>query len=208
MICVSIGRGRHALMMAEQKHLVEQGAKLVELRVDYLTSTVNLRRLLTDRPCPVVITCRRRHEGGMFAGTEDARLILLRTAIAEGADYIDLEHDVAAWIPRFGKTKRIVSFHDFNKTPEDLEEIYQRLTKLDPDVVKICTTANHPCDNLRMLRLVRESKVPTVGFCMGEIGTPSRILCGKFGSPWTYATFHEERALAPGQLSYKLMTEI
>jgi 3-dehydroquinate dehydratase/shikimate dehydrogenase len=43
---------------------------------------------------------------------------------------------------------------------------------------------------------------------MGDIGTPSRILAPKFGSPFTYATFHHERTLAPGQLSYKQMTEI
>ena len=68
--------------------------------------------------------------------------------------------------------------------------------------------ANHPHDNLRMLELTRRSKVPTIGMCMGDIGTPTRILAGKFGAPFTYATFHHERALAPGQLSYQQMTEI
>src|SRR5690606_13950366 len=38
--------------------------------------------------------------------------------------------------------------------------------------------------------------------------TPSRILCGRFGSPFTYASFHHERLLAPGQLSFQQMTEI
>ncbi len=208
MICVSIGRGRHALMIAEHKHLVEQGAKLVELRLDYITGAVKVKRLLADRLGPVVVTCRRRQDGGLYSGTEEDRLVLLRTAIAEGADYVDLEEHAAFLVPRFGKTKRIVSFHDFHKTPEDLDEIYARLCELDPDVVKICTMANHPSDNVRMLRLVRGSHVPTVGFCMGDIGTPTRILCGKFGSPWTYATFHEERALAPGQLSFQQMTDV
>jgi 3-dehydroquinate dehydratase / shikimate dehydrogenase len=68
--------------------------------------------------------------------------------------------------------------------------------------------ANHPHDNLRILELARGSKVPTVGLCMGDIGIPSRILGGKFGAPFTYATFHHERVLAPGQLSFQQMTEI
>ena len=38
MICVSIGRSRHKHMLAEHKHLCEQGAKLVELRLDYISS--------------------------------------------------------------------------------------------------------------------------------------------------------------------------
>jgi len=208
MICVSIGRGRHRHMMAEHRHLVAAGAKLVELRLDYIRGEVNLKRLITDRPSPVVIACRRECDGGKFMGTEEQRLMILRTAIAEGVEYVDLEEDVAAQIPRFGKAKRIVSLHDFRKTPDDLEAIHQRLAALDADVVKISTMANRPGDNLRMFRLVQESKLPTVGLCMGDIGTPSRILAGRFGSPFTYATFHHERALAPGQLSFEQMTEI
>lgn len=208
MICVSIGRGRHRHVVAEHRHLVEQGAKLVELRLDYINGEVNLRRLVADRPCPVIITCRRATDGGKFTGSEEQRLLLLRAAIAEGVDYIDLEEDVAASIPRFGQTKRIISFHDFRKTPDNLDDLHRRMCELDPDIVKISTMANHPQDNLRVLELARRSKVPTIGLCMGDIGTPSRILAGKFGSPFTYATFHHERALAPGQLSYQQMTEI
>jgi 3-dehydroquinate dehydratase/shikimate dehydrogenase len=208
MICVSIGRGRHKFVIAEHKHLVEQGAQLVELRLDYINGPVNLKRLISGRPCPVVITCRRPSDGGKWTGTEDERLVLLRTAIAEGVEYIDLEDDVAGGIRRFGKTKRIISHHDFRRTPDNLDEIHARLCSLDPDIVKICTMANHPHDNLRVLELVRKSKVPTIGLCMGDIGIPTRVLAGRFGAPMTFATFHHERALAPGQLSFQQMTEI
>ncbi len=195
-------------MIAEHKHLVEQGAKLVELRLDYINGEVNIKRLLADRPCPVVITCRRQRDGGKWTRPEAQRLMLLRTAIAEGAEYVDLEEDIAGQVPRYGKTKRIVSFHDFRKTPEDLAAIHQRLAALDADVVKIATMANHPSDNLRMLHLVRDGKVPTIGLCMGDIGTPSRILCRKYGAPFTFATFSAERTLAPGQLSFEQMKDV
>ena len=158
MICVSIGRGRHRHVIAEYRHLVDQGAKLVELRLDYISGEVNLKRLVADRPCPVVITCRRVADGGKFTGTEDQRMLLLRTAIAEGVEYVDLEEDIASSIPRFGRTKRIISLHDFRKTPDDLDEIHGRLCGLDPDIIKICTMANHPHDNLRILELSRRSK--------------------------------------------------
>ncbi len=208
MICVSIGRGRHRHVVAEHRHLVDQGAQLVELRLDYINGDVNLKRLLAERPSPVVISCRRESDGGKFSGNDEQRVMLLRTAVAEGVEYIDLEDDVAAKVPRFGATKRIVSRHDFRKTPGDLEAIHRRMAELDPDIIKICTMANHPHDNLRILRLVQQSEVPTVGLCMGDIGLPSRVLAGRFGAPFTYATFHHERALAPGQLSYQQMTEI
>ncbi len=208
MICVSIGRGRHRHMMAEHKHLSDNGIELVELRLDYINGEVQVKRLLKDRPCPVVVTCRRKADGGRWEHSEDARLRLLRTAIVEGADYVDLEDDVAPIVRRYGTTKRIVSHHDFQKTPADLPEIHERLAAMDPDVIKIATMANHPSDNLRMLEMVQSSKVPTVGVCMGDIGVPTRVLCGRAGAPFTFATFNEERALAPGQIGWRQMREI
>ena len=42
-------------MIAEHRHLVSQGAKLVELRLDYINGQFNLKRLLAEKPCPVVM---------------------------------------------------------------------------------------------------------------------------------------------------------
>jgi 3-dehydroquinate dehydratase/shikimate dehydrogenase len=195
-------------MMAEHRHLVEQGARLVELRLDYISGEVNLRRLIHERPSPVVISCRRPEDGGKWSGPEEQRQMLLRTAIAEGVEYVDLEEDVAGGVPRFGKTKRIISLHDFRKVPDDLEAIHRRMSRLDPDIVKVSVMTNHPHDNVRILELIRHSRIPTIGLGMGDIGVPTRILAGRAGAPFTYATFHHERVLAPGQLSFQQMTEI
>jgi len=208
MICVSIGRSRHKHMMIEHRHLVDQGAELIELRLDYVTARVNIQRLLKDRPSAVIVTVRRQQDGGKFTGTEEQRLVMLREAIAMGVEYIDLEEDVAAEIPRFGPTKRIISYHNFRKTPENLRDLHTRLASKDADIVKIATMAHNPHDNLRMLEMIQQSEIPTVGMCMGDIGTPSRILGPKFRAPFVYATFHHERALAPGQLSYDQMVQI
>ena len=208
MICVSIGRGRHRHMIAEHKHLVDNGIRLVELRLDYIQGEVNVRRLLKDRPCPVIVTCRRKADGGRWEHSEEARQTLLRTAIVEGADYVDLEDDVAAGIRRYGATKRLISHHDFQKTPADLTLLHKRLASMDADVVKIAAMANHPTDNLRMLQMVHASKLPTVGICMGDIGVPTRILAGRYGAPFTFATFNDDRALAPGQIGWRQMREM
>jgi len=195
-------------VIAEQKHLVDNGVELVELRLDYIQGAVQVKRLLKDRPCPSIITCRRTADGGRWNQGEDARMLLLRTAIVEGADYVDIEDDIAAKVPRYGKTKRIISHHDFHKTPSDLVALHKKLADMDADIVKIATMANHPMDNLRMLGMVRAAKIPTVGICMGEIGVPTRILAGRFGSPFTYATFHDDRVLAPGQIGWRQMRDL
>ena len=206
-LCVTIGRGRHRHLIAEHKHLAEQGCKLVELRLDFLMTPPNLKRLLPERPCPVIVTCRREKDGGRWTKSEEQRQMLLRQAIAAGVEYVDLEEDIAASIPRFGKTKRIVSYHNFQETPEDLNALYFKLNNLNADIIKVVTMAHGPHDNIRLLRLMRHARVPTVAFCMGEFGQPSRVLAGKFGAPFSYATFHAERTMAPGQISYQQMKE-
>ena len=192
-------------MIAEHQHLAENGAELVELRLDYIRRSVNLKRLLADRQCPVVATCRRQEDGGRWEGSEADRVMLLRAAIAEGVEYVDLEWDIADKIPRYGATQRIISYHNFQDTPDEIEEIHHKLTGLDPDIIKITTTAHNPIDNFKVLRLVRDSHIPTTAFCMGSMGVTSRILCGKYGAPLTYATFSSDRKMAPGQLSFNKM---
>lgn len=208
MICVTLGRSRHKRMIAEHKFLTEQGAELVELRVDYIGRPVSLKRLIDDRPGPVVVTARRREDGGRWMKTEQERLMLLRSAIAAGVEYVDIEADIAAQIPRYGNTKRIISFHDFSETPANLEELHDAMAEEDADIVKIATMANSFEDCIRMMELVKNAKVPTIGICMGEIGTVTRLMANRLGSPFTYATFAGGRKMAPGLLDWKEMQEL
>lgn len=207
-ICVTIGRSRHRMMKAEHRALAEKGAALVELRLDYIANPPSVNRLLKDRPTPVIITVRRPEDGGRWKGNEEQRQALLRAAVVEGADYVDLEEDVAEAIPRYGDTRRVVSYHNFEETPENLAEIHARLAEKDADVVKLATMANSPADAVRMLELVQNAGMPTVGLCMGEFGTPSRILCGKYGAPWSYAAVSGKQQPAPGQLSFQQMQDV
>jgi len=208
MICVTLGRTRHKMMVEEHRALAERGAPLVELRLDWLRNLPDLSRLLTDRPTPVIVTCRRPPDGGRWRGTEEQRRMLLRQAIVQGVEYVDLEENLAASIKRFGTTKRIISHHDFVQTPDDLTAIHERLSKLDPDIIKIVTMARTPADNVALLKLVAESEIPTIGFCMGDLGLTSRVLCGKYGAPFTYTTFSRDREMAPGQIEFEQMRDL
>lgn len=208
MICVSLGRTRHSAFLDGHQHLAEQKAKLVELRVDWLRKRPDISRLLKERPTPVVVTCRRREDKGLWTGDEDQRQALLREAIIGGAEYVDIEEDIAKSIPRYGKTKRIVSYHNFDETPIELYDIYHKMAQCDPDIIKIVTMANAPSDNVRVLEMLRAADVPTIAFCMGEFGTISRVLCGKMGAPFTYAGFSSEREMAPGQLTFAEMRNL
>lgn len=201
-ICVVIGRTRHKMVTVEIEEAAKRGARFLELRLDFIARAPDLRRLLRDKPCPMIATVRRRQDGGRWNGTEDARQMLLKHCIVGGFDWVDLETDIADQIRRFKGVKRIVSYHNFTDFPEDLEEIYAAMCEQDADVLKVVVSAQMPAHNLRVLNLLRGAKRPTVAFCSGDIGYPSRILSLKFGAPFTYAAFNKERGVVPGMPAF------
>ncbi|HXG08619.1 MAG TPA: type I 3-dehydroquinate dehydratase, partial [Gemmataceae bacterium] len=207
-LCVVIGRTRHKMVQIEVQEAAKRGARLIELRLDFLAKAPDFKRLLANKPCPLVATVRRPEDGGRWAGTEEARKMLLRQAIVAGFDWVDLEMDIAEEIRRYGATKRIVSYHNVHEVPANLKEIHAQMCRMDADVVKVAVRAQRPADNLRVLELLHNPPRPTVALCMGDLGMPSRILGALYGAPFTYAAFNKERGIAPGLPSFDEMVRV
>ena len=203
-ICVVIGRTRHKMVAAEIREAGKRGAALIELRIDFIARAPDLKRMLAEKPCPMIATIRRPQDGGRWGATEDARQMLLKQCIVSGGfEWVDLETDIADTIRRFKAVKRIVSYHNLAEFPPDVEDIYGRMTQQDADIIKIVVAAQSPADNLRMIDLMRKATKPTIAFCSGDLGFPSRILCLKYGAPFTYAAFNKERGVVPGMPSFE-----
>ena len=150
-VCVIIGRTRHRMVQIELEEAVKRGAKFLELRLDFFAKAVDFKRLLPHKACLWVATLRRHADGGRYKGPEEERKMLIRQAVVSGFDWVDLETDIADEIKRFRDVKRIVSYHNFSETPEDLADIHAKMMKLDPDIIKLATMANAPGDMVRLL---------------------------------------------------------
>ncbi|UJS18152.1 MAG: shikimate dehydrogenase [Candidatus Jettenia sp.] len=174
-------------------------ADIIELRIDYIKD-LDLKRLLKGCIKPIIVTNRPVREGGKFTGSEEDRISLLKLAVELQVDYIDVEHDSIQKVNDTGKTKRIVSYHNFDKTPDDLIGIFQRLKQSGADIVKIVPYANDITDNIKIYQLLQQVDIPTISFCMGEYGIISRILYKKFGSYLTFASLQSGKESAPGQV--------
>ena len=74
MICIPVTARSQDEILKEMRAAAEV-ADLVELRMDYAPG-VALEPLLSNRPCPVIVTCRPEREGGLYNGPEDERLAL------------------------------------------------------------------------------------------------------------------------------------
>ncbi|MBW2675524.1 MAG: type I 3-dehydroquinate dehydratase [Deltaproteobacteria bacterium] len=196
-------------------------ADLVELRADSIGG-VDLKKLLSAKKGPVLVTARRKEEGGNFEGGETQRIALLREAVRLEADIVDVElstHPLLAGglqeeIRKGGdRTKLIVSHHHFDRTPpyRTLQGIFTRCVGRGADIVKIATTAHSMEDNLKILKLIgwaRRGGHPIITHCMGERGRISRIMAPLFGSYLGFASLEEGQESAPGQLTASEMQAI
>ena len=205
-----------ATMMDEALQDIDSASKvadIIELRMDYLeTSNLDkvVRRLVQHTPKPIIATNRIKAEGGHFEGSEIKRFALLQYAIDLGAAYVDIELDHYSCTFELQSTKLILSHHNFNETPADLNAIYQRMKVHDPHIIKIATKANSPRDSLRMLNFISDVSSEgqdVIGICMGQEGIPTRIYGPYAGGYLTFASLSDGKASAPGQISaYKLMS--
>lgn len=198
MICAILGRGRHSSLLGEWKAAAEAGVDLVEIRADLLRREIDMKRILANRYTPCIFTIRRAVDGGMWRQDEEKRLRLLREAIVAGVDYVDLEMDIASSVPRFGRTKRIVSYHNFKRVPKELPTLIEQMEEMNADIVKVAAMAHSLEEAAFVLSSAGKAKVPVIGLAMGDVGTFTRVLNRKFGSPLTYAGFNPDRTFAPG----------
>lgn len=174
-------------------------ADIIELRIDYLAKP-NLERLLKHSQIPKIVTNRTQYEGGRFNGSEEKRISYLEEAIALGAEYVDIELNHYHPLERTN-TKLIVSWHNFESTPDNLDEIYRKIAGKNPDIIKIATEANSYQDSLRMLNLIAKSERDIIGICMGQNGIITRVYGLYLGGYLTFASLEPEKASASGQLS-------
>ncbi len=187
---------REAMTSAAQR-----GADTVECRLDFLAripTDEQLRQLLADPPVEVIATCRPTREGGRFEGGEAERIGLLARAADLGVLAVDVEIDVPPQ-DRPTAADTILSHHDFQQVPADLDATLAEMDASAATVNKIAFAAAGPQDALRAMDLLRAANKPTIALAMGEAGVVSRILAKKFGAYGTFAALAADARSAPGQ---------
>ena len=181
------------------------GADLAELRADFLDDP-DLTAILPKKPLPVMVTCRPAWEGGRWSGAEALRVGVLEDACVLGADYVDLEFKAFKDI-KLRETKLVVSWHDFEKTPGDLEALAAKLGALEPLVVKIAVKANSAADAMRVVAAQKRAARPSAFIAMGDFGEPLRVLYRRYGGFLSYAALRAGGEAAPGQLTVEALVK-
>jgi 3-dehydroquinate dehydratase/shikimate dehydrogenase len=185
----------------------EERPDAIEVRADLFDTPEAALHALQQLPTDLaaIFTVRLPAQGGKFSGDESLRIRLYREAIERGASLVDAEggSDAARALAR-DRVPLIASHHDFGGMPgpAEIDRITRALSDLRPRAVKLVPTAGALADGVRMLDWVaaaRPGDPARIGFAMGEMGLPGRVLSLAWGSPFTYAAL--SGAIAPGQPS-------
>ena len=198
LICETVtGRTTADLVAARDAATV---GDMVELRLDGVAD-VDVAAALHGRRRPVVATCRPAWEGGHFEGSDEERRRILEHALDLGADFVDIEwrslHRCLGFddLLRRARSRVVVSSHDFDRVPVDLDARARAMRSTGAAVIKIAVMANRLMDTVPLMDIARAGDAVVIG--MGDAGLPTRLFAARYGSKWTYAG----DGVAPGQIT-------
>ena len=193
-------------------------ADIIEWRADFLPKD----EILQVAPAifekfagrELLFTLRTRSEGGEIdlSAQEYVQVIKDVTQLYQ-PEYVDFEYfgnkDVFDQMLDFPNL--VLSYHNFQETPENMMEILSELTSLNPKVVKVSVMAHTEQDVLDLMNFTRGFKTLNpeqeyVTISMGKVGKVSRITSDVTGSSWSFASL--DVASAPGQISLSNMKKI
>lgn len=205
-----------ALKMKSEIRLGLRKTGTLELRLDYLRDAKQRDAFLAwlgrERPRAVLIaTCRSLAGGGLFRGTVQEQIEILRDAVRAGCGWCDVEIETAKYFNArelrgvLAPARVMISHHDFRGTPRNLAGIARELSRAGGHAVKIAAQCHSISDSAKICELARGRR-NVVAIPMGEIGLAGRILSLRTGSPLTYAAV--ELATAPGQISLDTMQDL
>lgn len=195
-----------------------EDADIIEWRADFLPKD----EILQVAPAifekfagrELLFTLRTRAEGGEIdLSAQDYVQVIKDVTQLYQPEYVDFEYfgnkDVFDQMLDFPNL--VLSYHNFQETPENMMEILSELTSLNPKVVKVSVMAHTEQDVLDLMNFTRGFKTLNpeqeyVTISMGKVGKVSRITSDVTGSSWSFASLDVASAL--GQISLSNMKKI
>lgn len=174
-------------------------ADFIEIRTD-LYPKANLTQLIARSRKPVIVTIKSPQSN------------LLDLIDLPNVRYVDIDYRLGEQIEDFhrqstGRSKLIVSYHDFKETPRwsTIQQIVKRIQHFKPDVIKIATMIERFDDIGSIMRLQKQYGKKVIAIGMGELG----IMTRRYNRGLlTYARLPKGRVLMPGQLTMSEMTNM
>ncbi len=202
------------LFLSTPKQDIQAQSGAVELRLDRSNriDIESVKNFIQISKSPVMLTLRKKSQGGDFRGSEEERLALIKQLLALKPPFFDLECDIKSdflheMIQTHPKTKFVLSYHNFQNIPIDLDAIYHSMQMYPAFSYKIAVMVHSTNDALKMLLFAKKHPQTSV-ICMGEKGQFARILGPVAGNLIDYASQSVAEQTGPSQLSFSELMDI
>lgn len=211
-ICVSLTEETTAQVVERMQEL-SGIADLFEIRGDLLLD-LDLLAILRGKTQPLLFTALSVSDGGRWSDEDPRRRRVLLEAVKRGYDYVDVPYRAEYMEVVIEKAGRglVLSYHDLEGTPDDLDDLYRRMSDSGADIVKIATKPRSVAEVGRLLAFAKGVKqkggTPLIPIAMGPLGILTRLLAGRYGAPFTFAAAAAGAEAAPGQISAALMADL
>lgn len=204
-ICLSL-TGRTLQENIEDVRRYTSHIDLIELRADFLfTEEIpHIHRFPALVPHPVLLTIRRKQDGGKYIASEKERSSFFSIAMRGAFDYVDFEtdfeHTLLTEIVREKKIRIIRSVHDFDGVPEHPLQTIRSIPKTKQEIPKLAVMTNSSSELYRLVEAclsVRNEEKIVLG--MGAYGFPTRVLAPRLGNYLTFCS-PAGKSAAPGHI--------
>ena len=199
--------------LEELKAMNESACDLIEIRLDRAKAykIEDLIQLVAHAKKKFILTLRSKQDGGeadMDHAVYEKKIIELFQIpdVIVDLELLHLQHFQDTRFKQY-LDRCIISYHNFNKTPDNLNEIWKQMDIYQPYIEKVACMPQSKEDVLTLLLSCYEHKTISkkCAISMSDMGMISRIIGEMFDSEYTFCSL--TTSSAPGQLPLEKMVE-
>lgn len=193
---------------------MDSSCDLIEIRLDKCTgySISKLKDIVCKSKKKIIYTIRTTQEGGYadLSSDEYEKMINNLFDIEDCLIDIELNQLISFSTDKYisNLNRIILSYHNFNSTPNNLDEIWNQMVDIGASIHKVACMPETKEDVLRLLIscLEHKTKAKKCAISMSELGKMSRLIGGLFESEFTFCSL--STTSAPGQYSLEEMVAL
>jgi len=189
-------------------------ADAIEIRLDCLDAIdlVKIAKLQKYWNKTIIFSLRRSSHGGKYYQHDKKLYFDLKRLFSLNPTYFDLEYDLSLEFIKdmkslYPEVKIITSYHNFDKLPENLNEVLQKLKNPHATFYKIAANTKNVSEALRLLKFLKDNPNENLIIVpLGEKGSFLRVISKIYGNKITYAYVDKKNVL--GQISIDDLTSV
>ena len=172
----------------EQINLQAAGYDGIELRVDLLdffcSTKINFLMRLNKKT--TMITMRSEKQGGGYKGSLKNHISCMRALLKLKPEFVDIEQTLCPYIQN---SRALLSYHNYKKGIENLDDLYHILKKETSGAIKLCLRAESKGQAKRYLNFLEKKRANGDLLTMlspNKIGLATRRFGPRLGNQFNY----------------------